>query len=72
MRVLSLWLAVDKNGDEIATDSGCSLHRSKHGLYWSSYDDALIYLPKGTIKKLTGRELTWEDEPVRLTEDMLL
>ena len=23
------------------------------------------YLPKGTIKKLIGRELTWEDEPVK-------
>lgn len=23
------------------------------------------YLPKGTIKKLIGKELTWEDEPVK-------
>lgn len=23
------------------------------------------YLPKGSIKKLIGRELTWEDEPVK-------
>lgn len=23
------------------------------------------YLPKGTIKKLIGRELTWDDEPVK-------
>ena len=23
------------------------------------------YLPKGTIKKLIGRELTWEDDPVK-------
>ena len=23
------------------------------------------YLPKGTIKKLIGRELTWEDEPIK-------
>lgn len=28
-----------------------------------SYIDAVI-LPKGTIKKLIGRELEWEDEPV--------
>ena len=26
------------------------------------------YLPKGSIKKLIGRELTWEDEPVKLEE----
>ena len=25
-----------------------------------------IELPKGTIKKLIGHELTWEDEPVEL------
>lgn len=25
-----------------------------------------IFLPRGTIKKLIGRELTWEDEPVEL------
>ena len=29
-------------------------------------DDYSIPLPKGTIKKLIGRELTWEDEPVEL------
>lgn len=28
--------------------------------------NASITLPKGTIKKLIGRELTWEDEPVEL------
>lgn len=28
--------------------------------------DALVELPKGTIKKIIGRELTWEDEPVKL------
>lgn len=32
----------------------------KFGVYpkWS-------YLPKGTIKKLIGKELTWEDEPIK-------
>ena len=25
-----------------------------------------IFLPRGTIKKLIGRELTWKDEPVEL------
>jgi hypothetical protein len=28
-----------------------------------------IYLPKGTIKKLIGRDLTWSDEPVELKEE---
>lgn len=26
----------------------------------------VIELPKGSIKKLIGRELTWNDEPVEL------
>lgn len=29
--------------------------------------DVAVELPKGSIKKLIGRELTWEDEPVELT-----
>lgn len=28
-----------------------------------------IRLPKGSIKKLIGRDLTWEDNPVELKED---
>jgi hypothetical protein len=28
-----------------------------------------IELPKGTINKLIGRELSWEDEPVELKEE---
>lgn len=26
-------------------------------------------IPKGSIKKLIGRKLTWEDEPVELKEE---
>lgn len=28
--------------------------------------DSMIELPKGSIRKLIGRELTWKDEPVEL------
>lgn len=28
-----------------------------------------ISLPKGSIKKLIGRDLTWEDNPVELKEE---
>lgn len=31
---------------------------------WGAYPQ-WAYLPKGTIKKLIGRELTWDDEPVK-------
>lgn len=36
--------------------------------YEDLYDD-WVNLPKGSIKKLIGRELTWEDEPVELKEN---
>lgn len=29
----------------------------------------IIELPKGTISKLIGRELSWNDEPVKLKEE---
>ena len=28
-----------------------------------------MYLPKGTIKKILGYELTWNDEPVKIEEE---
>jgi hypothetical protein len=34
--------------------------------YTTCADDYSIVLPKGTIKKLIGRDLTWEDEPVEI------
>ena len=30
------------------------------------FEDIAIELPRGIIKKLIGRNLTWEDEPVEL------
>lgn len=31
--------------------------------------ECAIKLPKGTIKKLIGRDLSWQDEPVELKEE---
>lgn len=44
--------------------------------FWDNFEfdpdgnpiDYTIELPKGTIKKLIGRDLTWEDEPVEIKE----
>lgn len=36
----------------------------ENGFWWDSNDS--VELPKGSIKKLIGRELTWSDEPVEL------
>ena len=38
-------------------------------IVWRGEDTMLsdvIELPQGSIKKLIGRELTWEDEPVEI------
>lgn len=62
------WLAVDKDGTEyIYSDKP---ERFK-GVWETSYYEAgdpmqgMVLLPKGSIKKLIGRDLTWEDEPVK-------
>ena len=34
----------------------------KHGEWWGGK----MVLPKGCVKKLIGRELSWNDEPVEL------
>ena len=63
------WVAVDKNGDEniFANEP----YRERDELWWDIFDVCSdtwseIALPKGSIKKLIGRDLTWEDEPVEL------
>ncbi len=59
-----IWLAVDYNGVEKAfwhKPSKCKMHGKWRG-------DRMA-LPKGSIKKLIGRELSWEDEPVELKEE---
>ena len=33
--------------------------------------DAVVEVPPGTIRKLIGRDLTWSDDPVELTEEMM-
>lgn len=76
------WLAVNKYGVEgIFTfkphrvDPNKSIYKLFEPEFWSDKDygeygneDTEITLPKGTIRKLIGRELRWEDEPVELKE----
>lgn len=62
------YLVVDRCGkekifqDEPKRDSG----------YWTIDKDSIfnypdmVFLPKGTIKKLIGREMSWEDDPIDL------
>lgn len=40
------------------------MNRSDYG-----NEDSEIFLPKGTIKKLIGKDLDWSNEPVELKEE---
>ena len=61
------WVAVDTHGIENIYES--EPYRT-HGYWWDDlYFSTEISLPKGTIKKLIGRDLTWEDNPVELKEE---
>ena len=61
------WLCVDKHGEFIfetkpirSKKHSCWALQSRHGMC------SVIKLPKGTIEKIIGKYLTWEDEPVKL------
>lgn len=70
-----MWLAVNKNGVE-----KCFHNKPKrYETYWedvetyneiravtTSASDYSMVLPKGSIEKLIGRKLTWENKPVEL------
>jgi len=75
------YIAVDKNNVENIFDDKPirndeyyeDLEHTKFSEFWkpvNEYDDNEVELPKGSIEKLIGRKLTWEDEPVELEEEL--
>ena len=63
----STWAAVDKDGSEFIYTNKPD-RDTKEMMMWLSTGDGCTPLPKGSIKALIGRELTWNDEPVELKE----
>lgn len=57
------WVAVSEWGSEHIFDN--TPYR-KSGWWLVHGCDSEIRIPQGSIKKLIGRDLTWEDEPVEL------
>lgn len=64
------WVAVNKDGSEnIFTDKP-----NRSVVYWYDFIspnrvtlfNRRVVLPKGSIKKLIGKNLTWEDEPIEI------
>lgn len=61
------YLAVDKNGAEcISTHPPVRLRKLGEWGVARVYGSNFINLPPGSIKNLIGRELTWDDEPVKI------
>ena len=65
------WVAVDFDGFEYISAS--KPIRCKESKCWQVNYDRMLFdvvcLPKGSIKKLLERELSWSDESVELKED---
>ncbi len=67
------WVSIDKNGDEyifqekpVREETVWDIAKYPYDYY---HDDSCIELPKGSIKKLIGKELSWEDDCVELKGD---
>lgn len=68
------WLAVNKDGTEWIMPGKpvrgwCGHWEYSEKVYVESeqgYVSIKIELPKGSVYKLLGKELTWDDEPVEL------
>lgn len=59
------WLAVDKDGTENIYD--IKPIRDLQVDKWDIATDSWwIELPKGTIEKIIGRTLTWQDTPIQI------
>lgn len=61
------WVAVDKDGTENIFQF--RPRRGNNGFIPLYLYSMFLTLPKGSIKKLIGRDLTWEDESVELRNE---
>lgn len=75
---IKYWLAIQKCGYECLFTEHApeKRHLMKDGGWFRIFDSNKgeyigqeLPLPKGTIKKLIGRELTYKDEPVEIVFD---
>lgn len=65
------WLAVDKDGTEVIYSikpiRGTNKIKNNKDIWvLPSISAHYIYLPKGSIKKLIGKDLTWRNEPIKI------
>ena len=58
------WLAIDDDGQEVLFSS-CPRYNEEEGA-WISRNNKIIELRRGAIETLTGKSLTWLDEPIMI------
>ena len=66
------WVAVNRYDDEYIFEAMPKRFYCVWAPTYCEYENRVydyVELPKGSIKKLIGRELSWNDEPVELKED---
>ena len=61
----NVWLAVDKDGSELIFGEEKPIRERNQ---WTDREDLYFWVqvPQGTIEKLIGYKLTWNDEPIEL------
>ena len=67
--IVMAWVAVNRYGDEYIFEAFPERLNCVWAPTFYEYENRVydyVELPKGTIKKLIGRELSWDDEPVEL------
>lgn len=59
------WVWVGKSGNELLCSGKPTRYKESSWMMNPIYNDCVV-IPKGSIKKLIGRELKWEDDCVEL------
>lgn len=63
------WVAVDKGGTEcLYKDKPV---RSEERNSWLPSSISFILLPRGTVERMLGYKLTWENEPIKIDMNKL-
>lgn len=61
------YVAVDKNSEEWVYEAK-PIRCPEYKRWQPTNGNGWVFLPRGSIEKLIGRKLTWEDESVELKE----
>ena len=65
------YLAVEPNGNELIFSEAPRRfdEYSTCGWFCSNNSSQCVYVPNCTIKKIIGKTITWNDEPIKLEWD---